>query len=118
MNQDIRNADRYTCLLSSLRKARELEKKARGRTPFEAVEKWYEMNPPAVSGRGILTELIFHSPQVAGNLPIEIKTGFFYQHPLQFKVKVLLLLVHNNIVKPDSFPIINTYFGNSTSFYL
>ncbi len=31
------------------------------------------MNLPAASGRGILTELIFHSPQVAGNLPIEIK---------------------------------------------
>ncbi len=31
------------------------------------------MNLPAASGRGILTELIFYSPQVAGNLPIEIK---------------------------------------------
>jgi len=35
------------------------------------------MNLPTASGRGILTELIFHSPQVAGNLPIEIKTFHF-----------------------------------------
>jgi len=58
---------------------------------------------------------------------VRIKTGFFYQHPLQFKVKSITFalsnlnqskfVLHNNIGKPDSFPIINTYFGNSTSFY-
>jgi len=59
-----------------------IEKHGRQTVNLKYLSIFSQINLPAASGRGILTGLIFHSPQVAGNLPIEIKIGM----PGEFRI--------------------------------